>query len=87
LQNLFYLNIQKNSLDMRLSAYIGLEEAYEELRTKVKFEEGKFLDNDRKDNEIIIIRNENSVLKKEIIKLEKKIRIVKKRKKNMNKKF
>ena len=72
LQNLFYLNIQKNSLDMRLSAYIGLEEAYDELRTKVKFEEGKFLDNDRKDNEIIIIRNENSVLKKEIINLEKK---------------
>jgi hypothetical protein len=87
LQNLFYLNIQKNSLDMRLSAYIGLEEAYEELRTKVKFEEGKFLDNDRKDNEIIIIRNENSVLKKEIIKLEKKNKNSEKKKKEYEQKI
>ena len=47
-----------------------MEEDYEELKAKVKFEGGKFLENDRKDNEIIILRNENSRIKKEIKKLE-----------------
>ena len=55
---------------MKLNAYMSLEEEYEDLKEKVKYEGGKFLENDRKDNEIIILRNENSTLKKEIIKLE-----------------
>ena len=55
---------------MKLNAYMSLEDEYEELKEKVKYEGGKFLENDRKDNEIIILRNENSNLKKEILKLE-----------------
>ena len=62
--------IQKDVLEMKLNAYMSLEEEYEQLKEKVRFEGGKFLDNDRKENEIIIIRRENSVLKKEIVKLE-----------------
>ena len=55
---------------MKLNAYMCLEEEYEELKEKVKYEGGKFLDNERKDNEIFILRAENSSLKKEIVKLE-----------------
>ena len=74
--NRYYLQIylkseiQKKVLDMKLNAYIFLEQEYEELKEKVKYEGGKFLDNDRKDNEIMILRTENSSLKKAIIKLE-----------------
>ena len=46
--------IQKKVLDMKLNAYMCLEEEYEELKEKVKYEGGKFLDNERKDNEIFI---------------------------------
>ncbi len=80
IDNKYYLKyfmrykILKDALEMKLNAYIGLEEEYEELKDKVKYEEGKFLENDRKDNEIIILRRENSILKKEIEKLEKKNR-------------
>ena len=72
LKILMQYKIQKDSLEMKLNAYMSLEEEYEELKEKVKYEGGKFLENDRKDNEIIIIRNENSTLKKEITKLETK---------------
>ena len=62
--------IQKKVLEMKLNAYMCLEEEYEDLKEKVKYEGGKFLENDRKDNEIFILRAENSSLKKEIVKLE-----------------
>ena len=70
LKNYFQFKIQKDVLEMKLNAYMSLEDEYEELKEKVKYEGGKFLDNDRKDNEIIILRSENSALKKEITKLE-----------------
>ena len=70
LKVLMQYKIQNNSLEMKLNAYMSLEDEYEELKEKVKYEGGKFLENDRKDNEIIILRNENSNLKKEILKLE-----------------
>ena len=72
LKNFLAYKIQKDSLEMKLNAYMALEEEYEELKEKVKYEGGKFLDNDRKDNEIIILRSENSALKKEITKIENK---------------
>jgi hypothetical protein len=59
---------------MKLNAYMCLEEEYEELKEKVKYEGGKFLDNERKDNEIFILRAENSALKKEILKFEHNIK-------------
>ena len=64
LKNYFQFKIQKDVLEMKLNAYMSLEDEYEELKEKVKYEGGKFLDNDRKDNEIIILRSENSALKK-----------------------
>ena len=70
IKNHFRYKIQKDVLEMKLQAYIGLEEEYDDLKQKVKYEGGKFLENDRKDNEIIIIRRENSRLKKEISNLE-----------------
>ena len=72
LKNFLAYKIQKDSLEMKLNAYMALEEEYEELKEKVKYEGGKFLENDRKDNEIIILRSENSALKKEITKIENK---------------
>ena len=75
LKNLMQNKIIKDSLEMKLNAYMSLEEEYEDLKEKVKYEGGKFLDNDRKDNEIIILRQENSSLKKEIVKLENKNRV------------
>jgi len=75
LKNLMQNKIIKDSLEMKLNAYMSLQEEYEELKEKVKYEGGKFLDNDRKDNEIIIVRQENSSLKKEILKLENKNKI------------
>ena len=70
LKDLLHYKIQINSLEIKLNAFASMEEDYEELKAKVKFEGGKFLENDRKDNEIIILRNENSRIKKEIKKLE-----------------
>ena len=51
-----------------------MEEDYEEMKIKLKYEDGKFLDNDRKDNEIVIIRSENTNLKKIIADNEKNIK-------------
>ena len=70
LKFLLYYKIQNNSLEIKINSFVSMEEEYEELKEKVKYEEGKFLDNDRKDNEIIILRNENSKIKKDVIKFE-----------------
>ena len=75
LQKYFRSEIKKKVLEMKLNAYMGLEEEYEELKEKVKYEGGKFLDNEIKDNEIFILRAENSSLKKEIVKFEHNIKI------------
>ena len=71
LKNYMQNKIQKDTLEMKLNAYMSIQEEYEDLKEKVKFKEGKFLENERKDNEILILRAENSSLKKEIVKLEK----------------
>ena len=68
----FTYKIKNDSLEMKIRGYMEIEEEYEELKEKVKYENGKFLNNDRKDNEIIILRRENSNLKKEINKIEEK---------------
>ena len=64
----------KESLEMRIAEYIQMEEDFEEMKLKFRYEEGKFLSNDRKDNEIIILRSENSNLKTEITTLEQNIK-------------
>ena len=93
MDNKYYLKsymrnkIIKDSLENKLEAYFGLEEEYEELKEKVKYEGGKFLENDRKDNEIIILRRENSTLKKEIVKLGNKNKKIENKNNEQEKKF
>ena len=98
LKRLLYYKIQNNSLEIKLNVFASMEEDYEELKEKLKYEGGKFLENDRKNNEIMILRNENSKIKKEIKKLESqkvimeseyknKIKILEKDKKELNKKI
>ena len=66
LQREFQNKIKVDTLEMKLNAYMEMEVEFAELKEKVKYEGGKFLNNERKDNEIIILRQENSTLKKEI---------------------
>ena len=98
LKRLLYYKIQNNSLEIKLNVFASMEEDYEGLKEKLKYEGGKFLENDRKNNEIMILRNENSKIKKEIKKLESqkvimeseyknKIKILEKDKKELNKKI
>ena len=66
LQREFQHKIQRDALEMKLNAYMEMENEFEELKEKVKYEAGRFLNNERKDNEIIILRQENCILKKEL---------------------
>ncbi len=62
--------IHKESLENKIKNYIEMENEFEEMKEKFKFEEGNFLHNDKKENEIIILRAENSKLKSVINQLE-----------------
>ena len=70
----FQNQLQKDAMENKIGDYMEMEEEFEEMKTKLKYEDGRFLNNDRKDNEIIIIRGENSNLKKYIKKLEQQIK-------------
>ena len=67
----FQYKLHNETLEYKLEEYMEIEEEFEEMKSKFKYEDGKFLENDRKDNEIIIIRQENTNLKKIISSLEK----------------
>ena len=71
IQTIFYQRLQIQSLEHQIGEYIEMEEEFEEMKSKLKYDEGTFLDNDRKDNEILILRAENSNLKKNLAKIEK----------------
>ena len=81
IKNEFMLKIQKDSADSKIRSFMEMEEEFEELKEKVRYEGGKFLNNDRKDNEIKILRRENSNIKREVKKME--IKIKKKKKKGL----
>jgi hypothetical protein len=86
----FQNKLQKDAMENKIGEYIEMEEEFEEMKTKLKYEDGRFLNNDRKDNEIIIIRGENSNLKKSIKKLEEQIKNLEKdkeQKKNIINKY
>ena len=70
----FQQKLQIDAMENKIEEYMEMEEEFEEMKTKLKYEDGRFLNNDRKDNEILIIRGENSILKNEINKLEEKIK-------------
>ena len=83
----FQYKILRDTLEYKIEEYMEMEEEFEEMKTKLKYEDGKFLENDRKDNEIIIIRQENTNLKKSIENLEKEINDKKKDLVNLNNKY
>ena len=68
---IFEYKIQNNALEDKIKAYKMMQMEYEELKEKVKYVGGKFLENERKENEIIILRQENNILKNEITKLDR----------------
>ena len=71
IKKFYEYKIQNDALEEKIKIYRIMQEEFEDLKEKVKYAGGRFLENERKDNEIIILRNENSILKKEIIKFEK----------------
>ena len=82
---IFQNKLQKDVMENKISEYMEMEDEFEEMKTKLKYEEGRFLKNDRKDNEIIIIRGENSNLKQSIKQLEEKINLLEKDKQGKTK--
>ena len=60
----FQQKLQIDAMENKIEEYMEMEDEFEEMKTKLKYEDGRFLNNDRKDNEIIILRGENSILKK-----------------------
>ena len=67
--------IQKESYESKIRNYLQIENEYEILKQKVKYDGKNFLNNDRKENEIEILRRENSNLKKAISKFEEEKKI------------
>ena len=66
------LRLQRDTLENKIKVLLIRDEEYENLKklTNVIVENGKFIMNDRKENEILILKSENSNLKKAIIKYE-----------------
>lgn len=58
-------------MEKQIKDYKEMEESFEQMKEKYKYPEGKFLENEIKDNEILIIRAENTNLKNVINQLEK----------------
>ena len=58
-------------LENEIEAYMEMEDEFEEMKIKFKYDDGEFLKNERKENEILILRAENSNLKGIIEKYEK----------------
>ena len=58
--------LKKTKIDMlenEICAYMEMEEEFEEMKIKFKYDDGEFLKNEKKENEILILRAENSNLK------------------------
>jgi len=72
-KSIFQDKLRNDAMESKIGEYMEMETEFEELKAKLKYEGGRFLNNDRKDNEIIIIRSENTNLKNIIKKLEDKI--------------
>ena len=72
-KSIFQDKLRSDAMESKIGEYMEMENEFEEMKAKLKYEGGRFLNNDRKDNEIIIIRTENTNLKNIIKKLEDKI--------------
>ena len=62
LKRQFQHRLQREAMENKLSELMDMEEEFEEMKEKLKDEEGTFLDNDRKDYEILILRADFSAL-------------------------
>lgn len=56
--------LQIETMEKQIKDYKEMEESFDQMKEKYKYPEGKFLENKIKDNEILIIRAENTNLKK-----------------------
>ena len=66
--------MEKELYIIKIHRFSKINEEYEQLKDKVKYNKGKFLNDDKKENEILILRQENSNLKNEIKNLENTIK-------------
>ena len=73
IQQNFLKQTKIDILENEIESYMDMEEEFDEMKEKLKYENGKFLHNEKKENEILILRAENSNLRKEIDKNEKTI--------------
>ena len=88
LTKLNFVNIlQREAFENKIGMYMEKEDEFEEMKSKLKYEEGRFLKNERKDNEILILRSENSKMKNIIDELEEKNKILEKKYNENNKKI
>ena len=46
----FQNKLQKDAIENKLNDYMDMEEEFEEMKAKLKYEDGRFLNNDRKDS-------------------------------------
>ena len=85
IKNEYMLKLQKDALENKIKSLLIRDEEYEKLKqlTNVIVENGHFILNDRKENEIIILKAENSNLKKAINKFEKEIEKKNRREKDL----
>ena len=74
ISQLFQQKLKNDAMESKIAEFMEMENEFEEMKAKFKYEEGRFLENDKKDNEIIIIRTENTNLKKIVDKLEQQIK-------------
>ena len=73
IQQNFLKQTKIDILENEIDTYMEMEEEFDEMKEKLKYENGKFLHNEKKENEILILRAENSNLKKIIDENEKTI--------------
>jgi hypothetical protein len=85
IKNEYMLKLQKDALEHKIKNLLIRDEEYEKLKqlTNVIVEIGHFILNDRKENEIIILKAENSNLKKAINNYEKVIEKKNRREKDL----
>ena len=81
MKKLLYYNIEKDAYEAKIKAYMEIKDEYDEMREKFRYEKGKFMDNEKKENEIEILRKENCNLKNYITKLEKENKTLESKKK------
>ena len=82
-KNLIEINEMKN----KINDLLLIKKEYELMKSKFKYENGRFLENDRKENEILILRYENINLKKHILNTELNIKKLEKELFEKNKKI